>query len=98
MPLYDFDCLVCKNQFESILSWEEREQKLMPMCPKCKEKKTEIRVSSPKFHRSNQPEVRNEMVRQRAKDLEHKTEYDGKRGSVYSKKGQDFMAKKKGLK
>lgn len=40
MPIYEYVCKECKNQFTLVLTITEYE-KLLPACPKCKSRKVE---------------------------------------------------------
>ncbi|MGE4358126.1 MAG: FmdB family zinc ribbon protein [Candidatus Omnitrophota bacterium] len=44
MPVYEFQCLKCKELFEVKCSVEEY-NKLKPTCPKCKSAKVERKIS-----------------------------------------------------
>ena len=48
MPIYEFDCLKCKNTFTLMLSLSEYEEeaKAGVRCPKCQSKKVEQLVSA----------------------------------------------------
>jgi putative FmdB family regulatory protein len=48
MPIYEFDCLKCKNTFTLMLSLSEYEEKAKAgvRCPKCQSKKVEQLVSA----------------------------------------------------
>ncbi len=48
MPIYEFDCLKCKNTFTLMLSFSEYEKKVKAgvRCPKCQSKKVEQLVSA----------------------------------------------------
>ncbi len=48
MPIYEFDCLKCKNTFTLMLSFSEYEEKAKAgvRCPKCQSKKVEQLVSA----------------------------------------------------
>ncbi len=48
MPIYEFDCLKCKNTFTLMLSFSEYEKKAKAgfRCPKCQSKKVEQLVSA----------------------------------------------------
>jgi putative FmdB family regulatory protein len=48
MPIYEFDCLKCKNTFTLLLSFSEYEEqaKAGVRCPKCQSKKVEQLVSA----------------------------------------------------
>ena len=48
MPIYEFDCLKCKNTFTLMLSFSEYERKAKAgfRCPKCQSKKVEQLVSA----------------------------------------------------
>jgi len=48
MPIYEFDCLKCKNTFTLMLSLSEYEEKAKAgvRCPKCQSKKVEQFVSA----------------------------------------------------
>ncbi len=50
MPIYEFDCLKCKNTFTLMLSFSEYEEKAKAgvRCPKCQSKKVEQLVRCPK--------------------------------------------------
>ena len=47
-PIYEFDCLKCKNTFTQMLSLSEYEKKAKAgvRCPKCQSKKVEQLVSA----------------------------------------------------
>jgi len=48
VPIYEFDCLKCKNTFTLMLSLSEYEKKAKAgvRCPKCQSKKVEQLVSA----------------------------------------------------
>ncbi len=48
MPIYEFDCLKCKNTFTLMLSLSEYEEKAKAgvRCPTCQSKKVEQLVSA----------------------------------------------------
>ena len=48
MPIYEFDCLKCKNTFTLMLSFSEYEKKAKAgfRCPKCQSKQVEQLVSA----------------------------------------------------
>ncbi|MBM3804851.1 MAG: zinc ribbon domain-containing protein [Acidimicrobiia bacterium] len=45
MPVYEYVCLSCRNQFTTVLSITDHD-KLKIECPKCKSKKVEQRLSA----------------------------------------------------
>lgn len=47
MPIYEFDCQECHDQFEQIMSFSATEA---PLCPVCGSARTERRVSAPAIH------------------------------------------------
>ena len=48
MPIYEFDCLKCKNTFTLMLSFSEYEEKAKAgvRCPECQSKQVEQLVSA----------------------------------------------------
>ncbi len=48
MPIYEFDCLKCKNTFTLVLFFSEYEEKTKAgvRCPECQSKKVEQLVSA----------------------------------------------------
>lgn len=46
MPIYEYFCKKCQNNFEKLLSFGAK----APACPECGNKKTEKRISAPAIH------------------------------------------------
>jgi putative FmdB family regulatory protein len=61
MPIYSFECLSCRYEFEEMLSFEDYEKKEREgfSCPRCHSKKVEQLIpaatlhTSKKYHRSS---------------------------------------------
>src|SRR5438067_3432292 len=47
MPIYEYACAACGNQFEE---WQKITDKPVKSCPKCKAKKVERLISQTSFH------------------------------------------------
>ena len=47
MPIYEFSCLDCGNEFERIQSFSD---KSMPVCPNCHSHRVQRRLSPPAIH------------------------------------------------
>jgi putative FmdB family regulatory protein len=47
MPIYEYACAACGNQFEE---WQKITDKPVKVCPKCKAKKVERLISQTSFH------------------------------------------------
>ena len=47
MPIYEFSCQHCGNEFEKILSFSAQ---TVPHCPKCNSQQVERRVGRPAIH------------------------------------------------
>ncbi len=44
MPLYEYQCKICGEEFEKVVRWFEVD--IAPECPKCKSRETQKKISN----------------------------------------------------
>ncbi len=50
MPIYEYSCENCEDEFEELVSFSEREKPINEPCPSCGEENIRLKVSKGSYH------------------------------------------------